>query len=487
MLDLITDAAGDPALAELARLRPSPLPEVLWIELTSRCPFDCVFCSRKLLRGAGQHMDFALYRRLIGELQSPRIIRLNYSGESIHYPQLVEAVALAAQTGADVELVSALAALPWPKLAPLAAAGLRRLTVSLHTLDAERFRDIYRFAELDALTARLEALRALSATQARPLDIDLAFVAMQRNLDELPAVAAYAQRLGLSRLAVHPVIRRDPIDETFPAELDADGRLRPDFLQALQQQLVRAQETCPQLPIEVSTPEVDDCPPLGVEPRYHPGPLPPGASLFDCDQDPWQTVHILADGSVVSCEPRDRVSLGNLASAPLREIWHGARYMQFRQDYLAGRAEACQKCPYKRARLAGTAPRRVLPGREGEAALVTGWYPAAPGEQLVWSSPRALLHLRLRSAERFRLRLQLPDGEQPPNRVALYRGDQLLDSAENRGAAPLAVTLHGRGAASGDTWLRLEVDQAYRPDRRGRGADQRALGVALIDLLPSWW
>ena len=30
------------------------LPRILWIELTSRCPFDCVFCSRAILRGAGQ-------------------------------------------------------------------------------------------------------------------------------------------------------------------------------------------------------------------------------------------------------------------------------------------------------------------------------------------------------------------------------------------------------------------------------------------------
>ena len=29
----------------LLAARTLPLPRVLWIELTSRCPFDCVFCS----------------------------------------------------------------------------------------------------------------------------------------------------------------------------------------------------------------------------------------------------------------------------------------------------------------------------------------------------------------------------------------------------------------------------------------------------------
>ena len=42
-----------------------PLPTELWVELTSKCPFDCVFCSRRLRRGDGQHMDFALYRALL--------------------------------------------------------------------------------------------------------------------------------------------------------------------------------------------------------------------------------------------------------------------------------------------------------------------------------------------------------------------------------------------------------------------------------------
>jgi len=29
-------------------------PRTLWVELTSKCPFDCIFCSRQLRRGAGQ-------------------------------------------------------------------------------------------------------------------------------------------------------------------------------------------------------------------------------------------------------------------------------------------------------------------------------------------------------------------------------------------------------------------------------------------------
>ena len=88
------------------------LPDELWVELTSKCPFDCIFCSRKTLRGAGLDMPFELYSSLIEQLDSPKIIRLNYSGESAHYPRLIEAIGLAKAAGASTELVSAFASIP---------------------------------------------------------------------------------------------------------------------------------------------------------------------------------------------------------------------------------------------------------------------------------------------------------------------------------------------------------------------------------------
>ena len=60
-----TDSLFLPEADDLA----DPLPGILWIELTSKCPFDCVFCSRQLRRGTGEHMDFRLFQALIGQLR----------------------------------------------------------------------------------------------------------------------------------------------------------------------------------------------------------------------------------------------------------------------------------------------------------------------------------------------------------------------------------------------------------------------------------
>ena len=68
-------------------------PAAIWIELTSKCPLRCVFCSRENLRGEGEHMNMAMLESILSSLDRPEIVRLNYSGESGNYPWLIEAMA----------------------------------------------------------------------------------------------------------------------------------------------------------------------------------------------------------------------------------------------------------------------------------------------------------------------------------------------------------------------------------------------------------
>lgn len=449
---------------------------VLWIELTSRCPFDCVFCSRKLLRGKGRHMDYRLYERLISELQSPQIIRLNYSGESVHYPHLIEACELAAGTGAAVELVTALAALPAARIAGLARSGLTRLTISLHTLDPEQFDAIYRFGDIDGMRHHIEALLAHAAAAPRPLEIDFAFVAMRRNLDQLAAVVAYANQLGLQRVQVHPVIRRDPIEETFTEELDGD-RLRPDFLADITAAVAAAAADFPAITIDVSTPEIGDCQPLDANPRYFPASLPTGARIHGCDQDPWQTVHVLADGRVVSCEVRDQITLGSLGESSLTEIWHGARYRTFRAAYLHATDPKCRACPYKQAYLPGPLPRHLIPGRLGSSALMGGWHSEEAG--LVWSTRKALLRLLGGRGDELELRLLLMAASEGGGGVIVQCNGERIANLENRGDTAGERILRHRITSDGPIWIELLVDRLFRPDA-GSG-DLRELGIALLE------
>jgi cyclic pyranopterin phosphate synthase len=76
---------------------------------------------------------------------------------------------------------------------PLAAAGLRSLTVSLDSLDPERFRRITRRGTLAHVLAGLDAA---AAAGLRPLKLNTVAVA-GFNDDELPAIARFAWERGI--------------------------------------------------------------------------------------------------------------------------------------------------------------------------------------------------------------------------------------------------------------------------------------------------
>jgi len=157
-----------------------------------------------------------LYRRLVHSLVDPRRLLLNYSGESIYYPELIPAIELARSRGAFVELVSAFASIPPSLLRPLASSGLGRLTISVHATDPAKYAEIYRYSSFENLAARLDEFLTICRELPDAPTVDFAFVAMRQNLDELAPVAGLARDLGIRDITIFPVMRRDEIPVHFP-------------------------------------------------------------------------------------------------------------------------------------------------------------------------------------------------------------------------------------------------------------------------------
>jgi GT2 family glycosyltransferase/MoaA/NifB/PqqE/SkfB family radical SAM enzyme len=457
-------------------------PRTLWIELTSKCPFDCVFCSRKERRGSGEHLPFHLYRRLIGELQDPRTLLLNYSGESTVYPDLIPAIQLARSSGAFVELVSAFAAIPESMLKPLSESGLNRLTVSLHATDTARYSEIYRYGSFQALRARLSRFLELSGALPQPPIVDLAFVAMDRNLAELPSVAEFAESLGLRSVMIFPVLRRDEIPVTFPVELNGNGTHRPEFEARLKAMVEVVQGARPEIQLTISNSaftggEVR----LGEVPVPCPGMLPAGGRIHSCDQNPWETVHVLANGDLVACEVLDRISLGNLHEQTLAEIWHGERYRQFREQYYRGEIAGCRSCPWKRAYRPGPMASEILGARGRSAQLLHGWH--EPDESHIWSSRQATALIAPRADSRsLHINGVLPPGQSgDPNELVVRCNGKEIGRVRNTTCdmMPFGVNLAVDEAGSEPWLLEFRTRHLYRPSEQGTGTDQRDLGFAL--------
>ena len=368
------------------------MPKVLWIELTSKCPFDCVFCTRKVRFGAGRNLDFEIFTRVIAELEEPDFIGLNYSGESIYYPRLLEAIAMAKSTGAFTELVTAFSTIPKSLLQGIVDSGLDRLAVSLHSMDTQQYKSIYRFGSLDLLKQRVADFLEMRARHGgtRPR-LDFCFVAMHENLNQLPLVVEYAKSLGVPEVSIHPIIGRHPVPYDFSKELIANT-LRDGFKDSLRATVAETKAAYPGFTINVLNPDLDVNPSIGSLPGYFAPSLPAGARIYSCDQSPFESVHILANGNVVVCEVHDEVSMGNLDQHSLREIWHSDEYSAFRRKYVEGSNPQCGSCVWKFAYRPGAWTAAIDAAEGMSPQLLRGWHPY-DGCGSIWSKKNSLLAL----------------------------------------------------------------------------------------------
>jgi GTP 3',8-cyclase len=125
----------------------------LRISLTDRCNFRCVYCMPADM--VFQPRDYLLrddeLLRLVRVATTVGFDRVRLTGgEPTVRPHLVELVGEIAAIPAIKEIAMTTNALRLEKLTePLARAGLKRVNISIDTLDAERFHRMTRFGQLD--------------------------------------------------------------------------------------------------------------------------------------------------------------------------------------------------------------------------------------------------------------------------------------------------------------------------------------------------
>jgi MoaA/NifB/PqqE/SkfB family radical SAM enzyme len=124
-------------------------------------------------------------------------------GEPLAHPHLLPIISAARAAGVEVELITNGILLTETVARTLVEVGVRRLWVSIDGATPESYADV-RLGDalplvIENLT-RLKALRARSESQGPNLGI--AFVAMQRNIADLPEVIRLGKRLGADQFSV---------------------------------------------------------------------------------------------------------------------------------------------------------------------------------------------------------------------------------------------------------------------------------------------
>lgn len=184
-----------PVLGQSARA-PRPDPKLVRVSVTDRCDLACTYCRPDRNDGYFEtRLSRPQWQVLFEGLRRAGVERIRFTGgEPLLSPDLTFLVGEAHRLGFhDIALTT-----NGTRLEHLAQglrdAGLERLTLSLDTLDADRFARITRGGDLDAVLRGLEAARAAGFQELKLNTV----VIRDTNEDELPTIVEYAWKRGIT-------------------------------------------------------------------------------------------------------------------------------------------------------------------------------------------------------------------------------------------------------------------------------------------------
>jgi MoaA/NifB/PqqE/SkfB family radical SAM enzyme len=330
----------------------------LYLEPTSVCNLACRTCLRNVWDEPAGHMSAATFDRILAGLRacpSPPLVFFGGFGEPLAHPRLVDMVGRAKSTGARVELITNGTLLSESVSRQLIAAGLDGLWVSIDGATPESYADVRLGAALPEVIANLAGFREARGTQPWQLprpEIGIAFVAMKRNLADLPAVLRLGHQLGASRFMVSNVLpyTAEMCSEVLYARALTDVAYLPSpWLPTL---------SLPKMDLDDFTRE-----PLGRALRSGYNVILAGANLGQtnnhCRFIEEDAAAIAWDGGFSPCLPllhnhlsylddRERRSrrwiIGNVAERDLADLWSSPEHTAFRQRVRGFDFSPCAVC-----------------------------------------------------------------------------------------------------------------------------------------------
>ena len=206
----------------------------LRVSVTDRCDFRCVYCMSENMAFLPKADLLSLEEldRLCSAFIARGVRKLRLTGgEPLVRRGIMTLFASLARhlgTGALEELTLTTNGSQLPKYArELAGHGVRRINVSLDTLDPDKFRAITRWGELD------KVLAGIDAAQEAGLKVKINAVALKGvNEDEFPALLQWAHGRGmeLTLIEVMPLgdVGEGRLDQYLPLSI-VRGRLAERF------------------------------------------------------------------------------------------------------------------------------------------------------------------------------------------------------------------------------------------------------------------
>jgi MoaA/NifB/PqqE/SkfB family radical SAM enzyme len=328
----------------------------VYVEPTTVCNLQCRTCIRNVWDEPPGMMSSGTFARIIDSVRrvSPLpTLFFGGFGEPFAHPDLLAMLATAKSVGCAVELITNGTLLDEATRHELVRIGLDRLWVSIDGATPESYADVRLWDALPQVTRDLARLRELRIATGSGLPrLGIAFVAMRRNIADLPEVIRLGQRLGADRFSVSNVLPHTPEmrDQVLYARfIDAEdvepsswapeiSRARMDVGELTIERLARVEagRTARSLPARAGAGRANTCPFVekgSVSVRWD-GAISPCLPLLHTHR------------SYLDFRPRTShaFSVGNVNEQSLTEAWSDPGYVGLRERLLAFDFAPCTIC-----------------------------------------------------------------------------------------------------------------------------------------------
>jgi radical SAM protein with 4Fe4S-binding SPASM domain len=350
-----------------------PLPLTLQVEVTAACNLRCRMCLvryRPALDRLHASMSLATFSRLLEQLPHVESVVLQGLGEPLLAPDLMAMVQFAHRRGVVVGFNTNATVLTRSRADSLIASGLDWMCISLDGATAATYEAIREGAHFHQVLRNIRQLvEAKSAAAVDRPELSIVFVAMRRNIAELPALVRLASGLGVPDVSVQNLAHSfdDTVGRLGYDEIrhfTAEEMLVPgssEVLHAFTGATVAADE----LGVRLHLPPLEEVSTAESPASEVPGSVsghPHAGDDADTDQRrpalpcawPWDAAYVGASGDVQPCcmvMGWDRASFGNLAAASFSDVWHGDAARAFRAALLSDEPpQVCRGCSFYHGR-----------------------------------------------------------------------------------------------------------------------------------------
>lgn len=300
-------------------------PKLITLTTTLRCNYRCWMCYQQEYKG---DMDWAIVEKLRSVLPSVKTLQF-FGGEPLIYNRLDDLCALAGENGCEIEVITNGSLLDAGRRKLLLDNNSSQIKISLEAATQETYESI-RGGDLEMVLGNIgDLVKERNARGQNKPHVQINFVAMKRNIHELPDLVARAAKLGVDKVLVlfafAPPQREDIARETLYF-----------FQEQSDECMAKAVAVAEREGIDISVP------------GFFSGEA--ACAGPECGKDslchsPWKNCMVDINGDVRFCCGVTGKPIGNLLESEFDDLWYGEKITRFRRLVnTEAQPECCTTC-----------------------------------------------------------------------------------------------------------------------------------------------